>query len=398
MKKYIKYFVYAFAIFFIANNVNAGVNFYANSTTVTIGNTIVVTVSAPDVAGNFSVTSSNTNVLSGGVSSEWIEGTVTFSFRANNVGSSTIRLVPIDAADYNGNEYSESHSITINVVPKQVVVLSDDNTLKNLGIENATISPEFNNDTLEYTAMLEAGTTKINILAEPNQGGSTITGNGEHEVVEGDNSFEIVVTAENGTSRTYKLNITVKEYNPVVVKIGKEDYTVVRNKNVLTPPENYKETTLKIGGEEVPAYKGKITKQTIVSLKDSKGNQNWYVVNKNNYSLYKEYKFGSTILYVIDYDKMPNGYKKYNIKYNKEKIEIYKNDKDSDYGLIYGMNVETGEKHLYMYENNEGTVQIYNENNNSISDLYLKILLCVSLGLVLSIGIIIYILVKKKNH
>ena len=401
MKKVISYFICILTIFLISNQeVEAGsVSLYASSTNVTVGSTVVVTVSAPDVAGNFSITSSNTNVLSGGSSSEWIEGTVTFSFYAANPGSATIRLNSIDAADYSGNVFNESRSININVSAKRVIVLSDNNNLASLGIDGTDISPEFNSDTLEYTAMLEAGTDKINITASPADDSASIDGIGEKDVVEGDNDFDITVTAENGASKTYKLKVTVKEYNPVIVKISNKEYTVVRNKKNLTPPENYEETTVKIGNEEVPAYVGKITKYTLVALKDSKGKQNWYVKDKDKYTLYNEYKFGSTKLYIMELKKIPSGYKKTTIDYNKEKIIAYKNDKKSPYALIYGMNVETGKKNIYMYEEKEGSVQIYNSKyiSSNESDLYLKILLATSIALVISV-IFIIILKFKKSH
>ena len=401
MKKVISYFICILTIFLISNQEveAASVNLYASSTYVTVGSTVVVTVSAPDVAGNFSITSSNTNVLSGGSSSEWIEGTVTFSFYANNPGSATIRLSPIDAADYSGNVFGEARAININVAAKRTIVLSGNNNLASLGIEGKEISPEFNSDTLEYTTMLEAGTDKINITASLDDDSASIDGIGEKDVVEGDNNFDITVTAENGSSKTYKLKVTVKEYNPVTVKINNKEYTVVRNKKNLTPPENYDEKTIKIGNEEIPAYVGKITKYTLVSLKDSKGKQNWYVKDKDKYTLYNEYKFGSTKLYIMELDKIPSGYKKTTIEYNKDEIIAYKNNKKSPYALIYGMNVETGKKNIYMYEEKEGSVQIYNSKyiSSNETDLYLKILLATSIALVISV-IVIIILKVKKSH
>ena len=405
MKKIISYFICILTIFLISNQeVEAGsVSLYASSTYVTVGNTVIVTVSAPDVAGNFSITSSNTNVLSGGSSSEWIEGTVTFSFYANNPGSATIRLTPIDAADYSGNEFGESRTINITVAALRVIELSDNNNLASLGIEGANISPEFNSDTLEYTAMLEAGTDKINITASPDDDSASIDGIGEKDVVEGDNEFNITVTAENGASKTYKLKVTVKEYNPVTIKVSNKDYTVVRNKKNLTIPENYEEKTIKIGNEEVPACVGKITKYTLVSLKDSNGKQDWYVKEKDKYTLYKEYKFGSTKLYIMELNEIPSGYEKTTIEYNKEKITAYKNNPDSPYALIYGMNVETGKKNIYMYEEKEGSVQIYNsefisnKDVSDVSDIYLKLLLATSILLIIS-GVVIIILKVKKSH
>lgn len=407
MKRIISYFICALAIFLVSGQkVEAGsVGLYASSTSVTVGNTVVVTVSASNVEGRFSISSDNPTVLSGGSSGSWIEvGTTTFSFYANSTGSATIRLTPVDAADYNGQVYTESHSVTIYVNPKRVVKLSSDNTLESLGIKDAQLDKEFDKDTLEYTAMLEAGTDKIVVEASASNAGATITGDGEREVVEGDNDIEINVTAEDGSVRTYKIKVTVKEYNPVTVKIGKKKYVVVRNKNNLNPPDNYEASIIKMGKEEVPVYIGKITKYTLISLKDEKGKQNWYVKDGDNYTAYNEYKFGSTILYVKELAKkdIPDKFKKTTITYHKKDIVAYKDKENSDYALLYGMNVETGKENIYMYDSKEGTVQIYNKAYfNKVSKengLYLKITLAVSICLLISIGTIIYLLIKKKSH
>lgn len=402
MKKIIKYTLYMIVLIVtFCPNVKAGVNVSASSQTVTVGNSVKITVSSPDVVGKFSITSSNNNILSGGSSGAWLEGSITYTFTTKNAGTATISVVPIDAATNSGN-YTQVSTITITVKAKQVVVLSSNNNLSSLGIDGVSIAPEFNKDTIEYAVELEPGTEKVNISAGAEDSNATITGNGERTVTDGENSLEIVVTAQNGATKTYVIKATVKEFNPITVKISNKEYTVVRKKSSLTPPSNYEETTVKLNEEEIPAYKSKITNYTLVALKDSEGNQNWYVYDKNNYTLYKEYTFGKTILYPMIMDEIPEGYKKTSIKYNDDNIVAYKLNEKSKYALLYAMNVETGEKHLYMYDSKEDSVQIYNDEyiNKLVNEnnMYLKILIGVSTGLVLSVGIIIFILVKNRKN
>lgn len=401
MKNILKYSLISIVLFVISiTNVYAGSVNVSGSRSVTVGNSVRISITPNDVVGRFSVTSSNNNILSGGTASDWIDEAVSYTFTARNAGTATISVVPIDAADSN-RDYKQINTITITVNPKKVIVLSTNNNLSGLSIDGVTLSPEFNKDTLEYSAELEAGTEKINVGANAEDSTATISGNGEKEVSEGDNNIEVVVTAQNGATKTYVIKANVKEFNPIKVKIDKQDLTVVRNKKNLTPPTNYVETSVNIGGEEVPAYENKITKYTIVALKDSKGIQNWYVKDKDNYKLYKEYKFGMTTLYPMELEEIPDGYSKTQIKYNDETIIAYKIKDNSKYALIYAMNVETGEEHTYMYDSKEDTVQIYNDELiNKLQEensLYLKILIGASVGLVLSIGIIIFILIKNRK-
>ena len=383
------------------------VDFYASTTSITVGNCMSVTVKNNDAMGLYSITSDNVYVLSGGGNGDFKAPSgisETYQFCGIQTGSATIWFTPSNMTVYSSEQYyTNRKSVTVYVNPKRIVKLSSDNTLESLEIEGSSISPEFNKDTLEYSAMLEAGTTKIKINANPSDNGSTVSGTGEIDVIEGDNNLEVTVTAEDGSTRTYKIKVTVKEYNPVTVKTGKKKYIVVRNKNNLNPPDNYEASIIKMGKEEVPVYIGKITKYTLISLKDEKGNQNWYVKDGDNYTVYNEYKFGSTILYVKELAKkdIPDKFKKATITYHKKDIVAYKDKENSDYALLYGMNVETGKENIYMYDSKEGTVQIYNKAYfNKVSKengLYLKITLAVSICLLISIGTIIYILLKK-NH
>lgn len=363
MKNLLKKVVLFVSIFLFIQNVDAASLNVTGSNSVTIGSSIVVKVTASELAGRFSITSSNGNVLSGGTASTWIENsTQTFTFRANGVGTATITVVPVDVADYSGKVYSASKSITVTVKAKPVIVLSGDNALASLGVDGKELSPAFNRDTLEYSVELEPDTTSINVSASPSHGGASISGAGVREVVDGENRLEIVVTAENGAKRTYVLNASVKEYNPIKQKVDGKEYTVVRKKSLLKGPENYTETTTMINGEEVPAFTSEVTKYTLVGLRNESGNINLYVYKDGNYTLYNEYTFNKVILYPIEIpsDKIPSGYEKSKIIYNDNELVAYKMNELSHFAILYGMNVETGEEHIYMYDEEEDTIQIYN--------------------------------------
>ena len=238
-KKTFKALIIIVACFFFQLRVSAGdVSIVTNNRNPSVGSNVVVTVKAPNVAGNFSVTSSNQSVLSGGSSNSWIEGSVTYTFVAKAAGTATITVKPIDAADYDGNVFSAVKSVTITVGNKTTTSstkkdLSSDNTLSSLSIDGVNLEPAFNKNTTSYNVNLEAGVTKINVKATPNDKSAKVTGIGEIEVSEGNNNIEVVVTAENGSTKTYTITANVKEYDPINVKVENSKYTVVRNiKNV----------------------------------------------------------------------------------------------------------------------------------------------------------------------
>lgn len=383
MKKIVKILIVFITCFCFHHNVLAGnLSLYASSTSVTIGGSIAITIKGSELAGRFSLTSSNGSVLSGGASSIWLDGdSKTYTFRANSVGKATITVTPLDVADYNGNVYSTSKSITITVKAKPVIILSGDSSLSSLGIDDFTLSPEFNKNTLEYTSEIAPEITKINITASASHGGASISGIGVVDVSDGDNRLEVVVTAENGTKTTYVINAHVKEYNPVEVTIDDKKYTVVRKKTQIVPPENYTETTVTINEEEVPAYYSDITKYTLVALKDDTGTQNFYIYDNGNYKLYKEISFNQTKLYLLPLPEIPERYQKSIIVYNDENIDSYKTNQNSSYALLYGMNVGTGAMNYYMYDARENTVQIYNTEEIDLLDEKIEIYKYIIIGL-----------------
>lgn len=403
MKKIIKLGILIIATISFNLHVSAsGFSVNVSATSVYVGNRIAVTLNCQEMAGYLTMTSSNGSVLSGGFSKRWFENErPSFTFVANSVGTATINISGVLSSSA-GIDETISKTITITVKAKPIIVLSSDSSLSNLGIDDFTISPEFNKDTLEYTSEIAPEITKINITASANHSGASISGIGVVDVTDGDNRLEIVVTAENGTKTTYVINAKVKEYNPVEVMVDNKKYTVVRKKTQISPPENYNETTLTINEEEVPAYYNEITKYTLIALKDENGIQNFYIHDNGTYKLYKEISFNQTKLYLMPLKEIPNNYQKSTIVYNDENIEAYKLNPNSNYALIYGMNVLTGEVNYYMYDIRENTVQIYNTEELNILNEQLETYSYIIIGLLglsfILLLIIIILAFKGKSN
>ena len=127
--------------------------------------------------------------------------------------------------------------------------------------------------------MLNVDTKLVKINAETEDSQASITGAGEVDVVDSINKIEIIVTAENGNERRYVINATVKELDPINVKVDGKKYTVVRKKGqVENIPVGFTETTIKIGDQDVCAYQSEIAKILLVALKDNEGNIKLFMI------------------------------------------------------------------------------------------------------------------------
>ena len=307
-----------------------GYDLSVTSNSVTVGNSITLNIKVSDAAGKFLISTSNSSVVSISSTNAWIDnGTQSVTLKANKEGSATITVTASDVTSYSGASISGSKSVNItvkakptpsnnksnNYTPAKVTPKSSNNFLTSLTIDGLKLNEDFDKEKLEYTLTIPAETEKIKINAQVNDSNAKVTGVGEVKVSTGLNTFEIVVTAENGSKRTYKLNATVEELKPIKVNIDNKEYTVIRKRKELPKiSDYYEEKDITIDNEKVEGYYNDKLKYTLVGLKDNKGNIEYYIYNNNKYTLYKEYTFNGTVLQVLD--KEVKGYKKVNFIYD----------------------------------------------------------------------------------
>lgn len=289
--------------------------------------------------------------------------------------------------------------------PSKPTTYSTNNYLSSLAITGYTITPEFNKEKDVYNVSVDANVEKINITATPEDAKSRIDGVGEKEVTEGNNKFEIVVTSEKGTTKTYTLNVLVKDENPIEVKINNETYTIIKRLTVLKKPETCEDTKTTINDIEIPTYFCPNTNYTLIGLKDTSGVSNLYIYDEknNSYSLYNEISFSTLKIGIIDENKSFTGYTKMKTYVNGVQVIGYKTDKLSSYTLLYGINLETGKKNWYLYEQSENTIQKFdlnefNKTNKQINNAKMLIYGFGGISIVLAfLLIVVSVNVTKKK-
>lgn len=326
-----------------------------------------------------------------------------YTFTALTSGTATFKPVNASVLDYDStNEClssTGSASVTMKTQAEIEASYSRNNNLSSLSIEGAELTPAFNKDITEYSATLPIDTTKANILATVEDSTATISGIGEIDVVDGLNKIEIVVTAQHGEKKTYVINLTVEELDPVKVKVNGKDYTLVRKKGqVENIPVGFAETTITIENQEVVAYKSELTKLILVALKDSEGEVGLFIYDKDKktYIAFNEARGAYVNLLILDNpeEKVPSDFIKTTFKYNDITINGYKlkGDNKDNYYLVYAQNLETGSKGFYLYDKNDGTFQMYFEDIINVKNEQLKYLFYAAAGL---LGLFVLIILIK---
>lgn len=122
-------------------------------------------------------------------------------------------------------ENGDIKSYTINVV--KVYPKSTNNYLSKLEIEGYEI--EFNKDTLEYSIKVSSDVETLDITAVAEDSSARVNIYGNSDFKEGENTVTVVVTAEDGSERTYTITVDKEAKKEVVDK--NEDNTEEEKSN-----------------------------------------------------------------------------------------------------------------------------------------------------------------------
>lgn len=116
-----------------------------------------------------------------------------------NYGNNTIKVVVTAASGA-----TKTYTITVNRKDNR----SNNNNLSNLSVNTGTFSPKFNVNTTTYNMEVPFDTASINVSATCQDSKAKVSGLGTKNLSAGKNNvIRITVTAENGLTKTYTLNV-----------------------------------------------------------------------------------------------------------------------------------------------------------------------------------------------
>lgn len=282
---------------------------------------------------------------------------------------------------------------------------SKDNNLSSLTISEGTLDPKFESSKTKYNVDLPGTSKEVTISAKAKDAKAKVSGIGKKSLKVGENSFKVVCTAENGSQKTYTVVFHVDEAPLVYTKLGEKNLGVVRVLDDVKAPKDFKETTIKLDGQDIIGYKNDQLNMTVAYLVDESGNKDFYIIeNEKIISPFIKITISSREYYVVNASKVLNEVSQ--LKQSKIKIgdveldgwsyddEIHKN-----YSIVYLMNSD-GKANLYSYEATEGTLQLYTApvEDNSLNTMTYIFMATTGILAVTSIaGFVMYFRFKKKS-
>lgn len=400
----------------------SSVSLKASSSSITRGNTVTITTTINADSGIYTIEGSMSCKgagVSGGQDLTYSDldtksksKSFTYTIKPTSSGTVTCTTSNVMLRELSQESNYSLGNKTITIQVKDPVVTppkeySSNNNLSSLTIEGFELDKKFDKDTLEYNVELPNETETITIKATPADDNATVKGDGNIKVSEGSNKIEIKVTAENGNVKTYVINATVKELDPIEITIDDKKYTIIRKEDVLEAPEGFEKTTIKIGDDDVLAYKNDTLGYTLVGLKDEAGNSKYYIYDDGKYLEFNILTARGLSVIVLDYpkDKVFDNYIIGEFEVDNIKYKGYKSSKDSKFYLIYAKSMNDGKEYIYQYDASEKTLQKFNEDILNLIDKYKKDVDNYKLGLIIGaivIGValvltIIIIIVKNKK-
>ena len=277
-----------------------GISVSAGQGSVSVGKTVAFSITVPSgsEAWTYSVAySANLTLESGDLAPMGFEGdsrTNQLVFRANSTGTGT---VSISAGSYciAGVDYDASGSASVTIVAADKpddsepapaptpsgggsstdndpgVSLSSNNALSSLTVSAGTLTPAFDPAITEYTLSLPSQSDRLTITANPSDSRATVQGDGDISLQDGETSLSVVVTAEDGSTRTYTITVQVAQAPTLFLDYNGQRLGVVKDVSQVTPPAGFAPAEpITYSGDTLPIWTDVSGKRTLVYLMDEK--------------------------------------------------------------------------------------------------------------------------------
>lgn len=368
----------------------------------------------------------------------------TFTFKALKTGSCTFRVYDASVSDGDEEYTATGCSAAVKVVDK-TATLSANANLKSLIISAGSLSPAFSPSVTSYSITIDSTVAQLTVSAKTEDANAKVNVTGSKDMKVGTNQRVITVTAPNGATKSYTLNITKlapttsssvsdivssdvsSETEDTSSVIPTDDIMIDGNIfNITTEafaedsiPLGFTATTATYNSVQYPSLTNKSGSMTVFNLFcEATHTSGLYMYNASTGEFtpfsYLTSSGGTYIMLTADDSvEIPEGFTESVRTISGNDITVYSNSDTAEFYLLYAEG-PSGNTGLYVYDPVENTIQRFFglfapantepvESENLVSMLlnnptYRMIIICscIAVGLVLLV-LIIVLIVKKKS-
>ncbi len=360
-----------------------------------------------------------------------------FTFTALKAGACKIQVYDAVVSDGEDIYNVGGSAATMNIKDKSA---SSNANLKSLYISAGSLSPAFSPSVTSYSITIGADVKELTVSTKTEDSDATVTVEGSKVMKTGKNTRTVTVTAPNGATKTYTLNITklagasnssttsdsentsssepVEEYDDIV--IGGKIYTIQTDLSKIAAPAGFTVVKVVYNGKNYDAYQGADPSVIAFPLFCEEDQTTDLFLYDNTTGTFSELSYISAAAgtYVLinleDASEIPEGFSESERVISGHTTTVYVDSEDSEYCLVYakGPSSVAG---FYVYDSVENTVQRYFGGLGSASGLTvggeniiakvlgdpsLRMIAICSLAAVIIVLIILIIvlIVKRRNE
>lgn len=409
-----------------------GISVSAGQGSVSVGKTVAFSITVPSgsEAWTYSVSwSGNLTLESGDTAPMGFEGdsrTNQLVFRANSTGTGSVW---ISAGSYciAGVDYDASGSASVTIVAADKpddsepapaptpsgggsstgnnpgVSLSSNSALSSLTVSAGTLTPAFDPAITEYTLSLPSQSDRLTITANPSDSRATVQGDGDISLQDGETSLSVVVTAEDGSAKTYTITVQVAQAPTLFLDYNGQRLGVVKDVSQVTPPAGFAPAEpITYSGDTLPIWTDVSGKRTLVYLMDEKTSaQGFYLFSQTTgvQSPYLPILCGSVTYIYTDIPKELSsvpGLTPATVKAFGQTLNgwTYNDASLKDFCVLYLMD-DAGSYGYYTYDSREETLQrfsgaVFTDSGETLAVPMLYVYIAGGAALVLLILLIVF--------
>lgn len=260
---------------------------------------------------------------------------------------------------------------------------SGNTKLSSLKVYPGTLSPAFSANTRSYTVQVPEGTTEITVSATPQSTKAKFYVTGTSNLKPGNNTVKVVVTAENGTAKSYNITVVCpgSENKPeepkepeepeepkepeTQVLIDNVNYTICEDFKETDIPEGFVKTTITYDGKAFAGVSREKGNLQLLYMKNESDSKAFFLYNSETKSFYpflmmQISEIRSIILLPMDENaEAPEGMTKSVLRLQMKNFDAWESE-DKAFYVFNAMNGD-GDILLYRYDVNDGTCQRYTE-------------------------------------